>query len=396
MKNNKFFILLFNYISIQLFAEINGKITNIDFANGQNKLSNCITFSFDKEDLEFVPDGNPFEVSQNPSFSDYLDFAGYHFDAAQAIEAIITSIIENKLIARLSKNDDIFIYFQTSHYESDDSTTNSGSVDISLPERMNIKGHNVYSYDADVLFNVCAEYILKVVGSNMLIGYPFMSIFYNEIENGTSLIFAPTMERNIREKVLKQYPLQANIPEKLLRNVSNKIITSKLLGLPLPKEAIYQNRIVDLAKTNLSKHFDIFLKEVAKFFLEKTDKSNDGLTFIFDYGMHPVIKESFLSCIEQPIFLDEQGKEMLTAFLLRNMVIQRTMNNDPIFKHDAIGVNKRGTEKTFVKYGNTLYFDPTFIFAYIKHYKKNNVLSNLETKELEALCHSKLRDSKHD
>ena len=65
MKNNKYFILLFGYTRIQLFTEVNGKITNIDFANGQNKLSNCVSFSYDREDLEFLPDGDPFEVDQN-------------------------------------------------------------------------------------------------------------------------------------------------------------------------------------------------------------------------------------------------------------------------------------------------------------------------------------------
>lgn len=396
MKSSKFFILQFSYTRIQLFTEVNGKITNIAFANGKNELSNCIAFSYDREDLEFIPDGDQFEINQNSSFSDYLDFAGYHFDSAQAIETIITSIIDSKLIPGLHKNADIFIYLQTSHYESDDSINKNGKVDVSLPERMNINGHNVYSYDADVLFNVCSEYIRKVMGNNVLIGYPFMSIFFSEVENAVSLVFAPTMERNVMEKVLEQYPLPTNIPEKLLRNIGNKIIISKLLGLPLPKEAIYQNRRVDIAKTNLSKHFEVLLKEVAKYFLEKTDKAENGPTLIFDYGMHPVIKESFLSCIEQPIFLDKQDNETLTSFLLRIMVIQRSMNDDPLFKNDAVGVNKKGADKTFIKFGNTLYFDPTFIYAYIRYHKKNNILSNLETKELEALCHDKLEGSKNN
>ena len=98
MKNKNYFILLFGYTRIQLFTEIEGKITNIDFANGKNKLSNCVAFSYDREDLEYLPDGDPFAVNQNSSFSDYLDFAGYHFDSVDAVEIIVRFIINNNLI----------------------------------------------------------------------------------------------------------------------------------------------------------------------------------------------------------------------------------------------------------------------------------------------------------
>lgn len=391
MKNKKYFILLFNYTSIQLFTEMNGKITNIDFANGKNELSNCVTFSYDREDLEFVPDGDPFEVNQNSPFSDYLDFAGYHFDSAQAIETIVTSIIENKFIPDLGKNDDIFIYLQASRYESNDETEKNNRVDICFPEKMSIKGHYIYSYDSDMLLNVCAEYIRKVVGSNILIGYPFITIFLYDIENGITVVYAPTVESSVTKKVMEQYPLPTNIPEKLLRNINNKIIFSKLLNLPLPAEAIYQNRKVDIAKTNLSKHFDVLLKEAAQYFFEKTDKAENKPTIIFDYGMHPFIKESFLSCIGEPIHTEKKDNELLTVFLLRLMMIQHAMNSDSLFKKDAITINKEGLEKTFIKFGNTLYFDPAFIYAYIKHHKKPNVFKNIETKELESLCSAILK-----
>ena len=396
MKNGKYFILLFGYTRIQLFTEVNGKITNIDFANGQNKLSNCVTFSYDREDLEFLPYGDPFEVDQNSSFSDYLDFAGYHFESSEAVETIVASLIDNKLIPNLNKNDNIFLYLQAFRYESKDFLKNEERVDVTIPGKMIIKGHNVYSYDAEILYHVCSEYINKTVGSDILIGHPFTTIMFNATDSGYSATYAPTMEKSIVEKVMKEYPLPTNVPEKLLRNIRNKIFVSKLLDLPLPKEAIYQNRKIDIAKTNLYKHFDTLLKEVAKYFLEKTEKVEKNYTFIFDYGMHPVIKESFLSCIAKPIFMDKEFNNVLTAFMLRNMMNQHIVNNDPLFKKDAIRVNQKGTNKAYLKYGNALYFDPDFIDMYIKHYKKTNILSNLETKELGLLCQTKIDDLKDD
>ena len=393
MKKNKYFILLFGYTRIQLFTEVNGKITNIDFANGQNKLSNCVTFSYDKEDLEFVPDGDPFAVDQNSSFSDYLDFAGYHFELGEALEAIVTSIINNKLIPGLGKNDDIFIYVQAFQYETNHSK--DGKHTYFVPEKMVIKGHGVYSYDAQILYHVYASYIDDIIGTNILIGYPFLTMLFNNQEDGFSVTYAPTMERSVVEKVLEQYPLPTSVPEKLLRNTSNKIFVSKLLDLPLPREAIYQNRRVDIAKTNLSKHFDVLLKEAANYFLEKADKVDRGPTMVFDFGMHPFIKESFMPRIEKPIFMDKEDNIVLTAFMLRNMIIQHIANGDSLFKNEAIKVSKKGMVSTFMKCGNILYFDPYFIYEYILRHKKNNILSNAERKELESLCKRK-RDSVKD
>lgn len=387
MKNNKYFILLFGYTRIQLFTEINGKITNIDFANGKNKLSNCVTFSYDREDLEFLPNGDPFEVNKNSSFSDYLDFAGYHFESAEAIEAIVASIIDNKLIPGLGKNDDIFLYLQAFQYESDKFlTSEEAQIDVCVFEKKSIKGHNLHCYDAEILYRVCKRQIKDSLVANALIGYPFLTLLIAEEEDGFSTIFAPTLERSVVEKVMEQYPLPTHIPEKLLRNIKNRILTSKLLGLPLPDNAIYQNRKVDIAKTNLSKHFDELLKEDAKLFLEKTDDVNRGPTLVFDFGMHPTIKESFLTRIANPIFVDKKDNQLFAAFMLRNMIVEHMMTNDPIFKKEAIKLATNGLNFVFKKFGNVTYYQMDFIQQYLKHFGKQNILSNIETKELKKFC----------
>ena len=381
---------MFGYTRIQLFTEINGKITNIDFANGQNKLSNCVTFSYDRDTLIFVPDGDPFEVNKNSSFSDYLDFAGYHFESVEAMETIVESIIDKRLIPNLGKADDIFLFIQAFQYESKEFSTNEeGHIDVCLFDKKYIKGHNIYSYDSDLLHKININRIRKIIGHNVLIGYPFLSIFVQDVDNTYQRVIAPTLEKNIIKKVEEQYPLPTHIPEKLFRNIKNKIITSKLLGLPLPEETIYQNRRVDIAKTNLYQHFDEILKADAKEFIKDVEKVADAPVFIFDFGMYPIIKESFLTCIDKPVFMDKKDNEAFIAFLLRSMMIQFEMNNDPLFKKDAI---KRVKDATFAKYGSSLYYSYSFIEAYIKHYNKKNILSNIETKELESLCYDKLKN----
>lgn len=386
MKKNKFFILLFGYTRIQLFTEIDGKITNIDFANGKNKLANCVTFSYDKEDIEFLPDGDPFDVNKNSSFSDYLDFAGYHFESIEAVEVIVSSIIKNKLIPNLGKNDDIFLYLQTFHFESKEFFNKEGHVDVCEFKTKFIEGHNIYAYDATVLYKMTVKQIRHIIGANALIGYPFLTMLLADEEDCLTTTFAPTLERSVVERVTEQYPLPTHIPEKLLRNIKNRIITCKLLDIPLPANAIYQNRKVDIAKTNLSKHFDELLKEDARYFLEKTGDVNNGITFVFDFGMHPVIRDSFLRRISDPIFMEKQNNMKFTAFMLRSMIVQHMMNSDPLFKKEAVRINKSGKDIVFIKFGSALYFDSLFIASYLTHFKKDNILSNIETKELEKLC----------
>jgi len=128
MNKENYYILVFRYNSIQLFTEKDGKIIDIDFANGKNSLSNCVALSYDRDDLEFLPDGDPFAIDQNSSFSDFLDFGGYHFESEQAIEAILKSIIDKKLIPNLKEKDTIFVCIQAFYFESDYSKRNrSGS-----------------------------------------------------------------------------------------------------------------------------------------------------------------------------------------------------------------------------------------------------------------------------
>ena len=106
MISQKYYILLFQYNKIHLFTEVGGKITKIQFSEKRETLANCVSFSFTKEDLEFVPDGDPFEVNSNSTFSDFLDFAGYHFESEQGLDVVVESIIKDGMIPNLKKNDD--------------------------------------------------------------------------------------------------------------------------------------------------------------------------------------------------------------------------------------------------------------------------------------------------
>lgn len=385
----KYFILLFQYNCIQLFTEVDGKITNIDFANGKNKLSNCVTFSYNMEDLEFLPDGDPFEVNNNSSFSDYLDFAGYHFDPSDAIEAIITSLIKNKMIPNLGKNDDILIclqpfYYETKELEGEEDENRYAHINSSRAGQ--VLGHNVYCYDMYALYNIAAIFIMFAVGKNIILGFPFQTILIKEIEDGHTLTFAPTIEKSVVEKIHDKYPLPSHIPPKLLRNVKNRIVVSRLFGEPLPDKAIYQNREIDIGNTELAKMFDEILIESAKLIKDRTEKISDNDTYILDFGMHPVIKEAFTSLIEKPVFVDNENNVKFICFMLRNMMIEHNVINDLIFKSQT-AKRERNLEEgnDYFKYGGVKYYSLRYVLEFLVANNRKKPFFNSEAKDLESI-----------
>lgn len=381
MKNNKYFILLFQYHCILLYTEIDGKITRIPFSNKKKKLSNCVTFSYDKEDLEFLPDGDPFEVNKNSPFSDYLDFAGYNFSTEQALEVIVTSLIDKNLIPNLNKGDDIFICTQVFYFEVNPSDE-SDVILSHIPKT--IKGHRIFVYDCFDIFNVSADYLRKVIGKNIIFGFPFLAVILSEHGDVCSMVTAPTIEIPIVEKVNEKYPLPTHIPEKLLRNIRNRIIVAKLFNLPLPDTAIYQNRKFEIALTKFAKRFDEIINETCKYFLEHTKRMDEGETYIFDYGMHPHIKETFVKLADSPVFVKESANDKLISLLLRNMIIEHIAINNLQFKSRMLLLEKSPNfrKDDVFRSGNKRFYDIELIGDYYSKIEKSKVLDNIETKDL--------------
>lgn len=384
MKQKKYYILLFRYHYIYLFTEIDGKICKINFAGGKEKLSNCVAFSYDKEDLVFLPDGDPFEVNSNSSFSDFLDFAGYHFEAGQAIEEIVSSIIKNDMISGFKKGDDIFLCTQLSYYESNYIESDGGDTGRATKKR-SILGSNVYIYDFNGLIQASINLIRRLINNNVLLGYPLMSIFLADYKDYHTAIFAPTIEKTVVDDFNDKYPLSTHIPKKLLRNVKNRIIISKLYNQPLPEKAIYQNRIIDITKSQLAERFDEFITKAAEYIKENIDKNiKSGKTFIFDFGMNQIIKNAFLSFIKEPYFIDESHNIDMTCLILRVMLIEHIASQDFIFLMEAN--KKEQSEPDFKKATfrgkGVRYFDVEYILAYLIDKKRLN-LNNV--KEMRAL-----------
>ena len=389
MNKENYYILVFRYNSIQLFTEKDGKIINIDFANGKNSLSNCVALSYDRDDLEFLPDGDPFAIDQNSSFSDFLDFGGYHFESEQAIEAILKSIIDKKLIPNLKEKDTIFVCIQAFYFESDYSKRNrSGSNLVCNFEKMKIGKHNIYCYDAYTLLEASMRTLKMALGNNFLLGFPFVTGVVKKFdEEGLfAVTLAPTIERTIVEKVAERHPMPTNVPEKLLRNVKNNIIVSKLFSKPLPSEAIYQNRRIDIGFSDLAKHFDEILDEDSRDFTEKVGDIDKGPTLVFDLGMHPVLKEAFVSHMKEPVFVKEEDNIKFSCFMLRNLIIEHTALMDLKFKTIATRERKTLEEKEAIyRIGDQKYYEIDFIREYFVQNGKKNPLNNLEFKELASL-----------
>lgn len=389
---NKYFILLFQYDKIYLYTEIKNRITRISFANGKEYISNCVSFSYDKEDLEFLPDGDPFEVNSNSSFSDYLDFAGYHFEAEESLETIMESIIKSKLIPGLGPKDALFLVTQSFYFESekndDDDNEKEKDEDPSIKKVSHkaVLGHETYIYSFYGILNISIKHIRDVISENCLFGFPFLSIKIGNCEDHYYFTAAPTIEWSALKEIQNKYPLSTHIPEKLLRNIKNKIIVSKLYNLPLPEKAIYQNRIIDIKHEGLSERFEELMDANAKIIIEKTDEDVIGDTYVFDFGMYPKIKEAFLTITNNPVFVDKKYNELFIAFILRNMIIQHNALNDPLFRKEAAS-NKKTLERRneIFKSGSAMYYELRFIQYYSIEYKKGNPLNNQETKDIKKI-----------
>ena len=380
---NKYFILLMTYDSVYLFTEIDGKITNIGFVQGQKKLSNCVTFSYDKEDLEFLPGGDPFEVDQNSSFSEFLDFAGYHFEDEDAIEVIVDSIIRNKMIPNLGRNDDILICRDNSYYEMKDESAENEEIESNERYKKVIGGHNVYYYDIHPLFDTSIYLIRQTVGSNFLIGFPFFSLIVGDEEEQFHVTYAPTLEKTVTDELDNKNLLPTHLPEKLFRNVKNRIIVSKIYQKPLPDKVVYQNRTLDIGKAKFAKYIDELLKKDNEYFAEKIRDAINGPTYIFDFGMHPSIRDGFVNRTKKPILVDKSNNMKLICFMLRNMVIQHTMINDIKFRTRSSFMEDHLKEKNAIyKYGCCKYYELQYIREYCAKNGLNNLLSNYETKSL--------------
>lgn len=388
MISQKYYILLFQYDKIDLFTEINGKITKVNFSEDRKTLSNCVTFSFTKEDLEFVPDGDPFEVNSNSPFSDYLDFAGYHFETEQALDVIVESIIRNNMIPGLKRNDDIFVCIQTSYFETSNETQSEEiGGEFGRNKNKKILGHSIYEYDYDVILCASINLLRHRLSRNIIIGQPFMTNVIMETENGHTFVGAPTIERNVVEEVNKTYPLPTHVPEKLLRNVRNRIIVSKLYNLQLPEKAIYQNRIIDVAHAQLSERFNEVIKGDIELFLKDSKAMFGDPTIVFDFGMHPAIKDAFLSISNNPVFANEEEKNNLICFILRNMIIQHKMINDLVFRSHVLQLEKADdlSEVVFKFNGIKCYDMEAIIEGYFRFQKKPDLISNKETRTIEEI-----------
>ena len=384
----KYFILLIEYDRISLFTEINGKITNINFANGKNILSNCVRFSYDREDLEFLPEGDPFEVNNNSSFSDFLDFAGYNFDLANAQEVILESLIDNKMIPGLEKDDEIFICNQPFYYESDNVDNHVLIRDL---ENTRIREHNIYTYSSGPIYEASRNYLRFIFNANIIVGFPFLSYVVTWNEDISTTLFAPVMDQTVVATMNEKYPLSTRIPKPLLRNVKNRIIVSKLYNLPLPETAIYQNRVIDIGHAKLADRFEEFVVESASLLSSNTGDITIGSTYIFDFGMHATIKKTLLSLAKDPIFVNKDDNMKFVCFILRNMIIEHTMLKDPMFKYELsqCDIRKMKEDHILTKAGNIKYYELSFIHSFLKRYKRKDLLVNQETKDLMTLVKEK-------
>ena len=333
MKNKKYYVLFFQYNSIHLFVEKDGVYKKTKFANGKESLSNCITFSYEKEDLEFLPDGDPFDVNNNSTFSDFLDFAGYHFEFQQGIIEIINYIEKNGLLPGIKSDDEIILLMQLSYYETNDTTESVESSDISEPGALK---HKTTVFLMDFMYSLSIDYLLHKYKGNFLFGDQFFaaisSVYGDTIEN----IFLPTMEGTSVATVEAKRQLKTTLPKDLLRNIKNKIIIAKLFNSPIPKEYKYRNQRINVAHLPLAEMFEDVMKENANLISERVTHTDDRPTFIFDLGMHHAIKEAFLAKISNPIFISKEDSIDFVSYLINNLIIEFEHSKDAYFRmHNA-------------------------------------------------------------
>lgn len=394
MINRKYFALYFNYNYILLFAEKNGKFENINFANGERQLANCIGYSYDKEDLVFLPDGDPFDVNTNSSFSDYLDFAGYHFDSTDAILEIGQTIVKNKLIPGMNKDDELIFFMNNSYFEYDElrekePTTTSHSYG---EKEILFSGHRAFICDIEIAFKISIELMRHTFNHNILFADQFIAEFMNIGDDYTSFMRCPTLEREAVDTIRAKYPKKSQLPETLYRNIKNRIIVAKLFNQPIPKQAIYRNQIVDISHLQLAERFDEIMDMSAKKIIKAFEDTNKDITFVFDLGMHPTIKQAFMSLIKEPIFLSETETMEFLSYLLRNSVIEHEITSDLGFKMFA-NMNTKTFRKELDIYGsgsNANYNLRTVLEPYIKKKNIKNPFKNKETDKLKEIMNKKI------
>ncbi len=390
-KNNFFLFIQYHYI--HLFKEIDGKIVKCKFANGKDVLSNCVTFSYDKEDLLFLPDGDPFEIDSNSSFSDYLDFAGYHFSSSEATVEIITSIIKDGMIPNLGKNDDIYVCPQHFYYEVDENEKEDalGGNDYRYDDT--ILGHHIHIYSFYLLMDISKELLHDVFGdTTVLFGTPFISLYIEFDSNKISVAHVPLLEKRGVEKISSKYNLP-NLPVKLLRNVKNRILTCKLFNKPLPDKPIYQNRIIDISNEQIDKMIDEIIEENAKLVTKNIKKTGKTPTFIFDFGLNPIFKKAFYKRTQTPIVIDDNDKMEFICLLLRSAVIEETLLNDPLFIAMTTKINAHiDRENDYFVYGKKKYYSLGSVGrSYFKKTGKPNLLKNQDKDKLETIISDALK-----
>ena len=109
-------------------------------------------------------------------------------------------------------------------------------------------------------------------------------------------------------------------------------------------------------------------------------------TLVFDFGMHPVLKDAFVSHMKEPTFVKKEDNIKFSCFMLRNMIIEHTALMDLKFKTIATRERKALDEKDAIfRIGNQKYYEIDFIREYSVQNGKKNPLNNLEFNELASL-----------
>ncbi len=110
-------------------------------------------------------------------------------------------------------------------------------------------------------------------------------------------------------------------------------------------------------------------------------------TFVFDCGMHPVIKEAFLSVSNNPVFINEEHNELLKLFILRNMLVQHSVGNEGRFKVMVNHFIKNGriSHNDCFVISHRKYYDLELAEQYYKDNGEINPLSNNESKRFREM-----------
>ena len=79
------------------------------------------------------------------------------------------------------------------------------------------------------------------------------------------------------------------------------------------------------------------------------------------------------------------------CFILRNMIIEHLVINDPMFKYEISQCNIKKMKEDYVltTSGPSRYYELTFIKGFLNRYKRKNLLSNQETNDLISIVKNK-------